>query len=131
MNRAELEWNPLYELGNDEVDSQHRYLFQLAEDILDANQDEAKDILIKLYSYTEVHFKQEEKLMAEYKYPGLEEHQKLHRHLIHDLNESCRCGIVSKVHLASLVTLMMRWVKKHILEEDMKFGSYLKRTRKN
>ena len=127
VQRSDIIWKDEYSLGFEEVDAQHRYLFQLAEDILDASREEAKDILLKLYTYTEVHFHKEEKLMATHDYPELGVHARMHSELIHDMNETCRCGVISDVHLGSLVALMMKWVKQHIMVEDQKFAQYLKR----
>ncbi len=84
---AVIAWKEIYETGIIALDNEHRALVaevnRLYEAIRDKRGEEVLgDILTMLESYTVDHFQHEEKLMAEYHFPGLEEHQKVHQELI-------------------------------------------------
>ena len=89
---AVISWKEIYETGIATLDNEHRALVaeinRLYEAIRDKRGDEVLgEILTMLESYTVNHFQHEEKLMAEYHYPGLEEHQRAHQELIDAVQE--------------------------------------------
>ena len=79
-----------------------------------------------LESYTVDHFQHEEKLMAEYQFPGLEEHQRVHQELIDAVQEiKARAASGTEELAQELLKFLRVWVLEHIIEVDKKYGSFL------
>jgi len=121
-----LSWNKAYEVGDKDIDAQHQWLFQVAQKIQDpeAGLAEEKEIIKELHHYTNIHFKKEEALMRKFSYPGLEAHQELHRKLIGNLEDLQQIDEYKRGGLVHLVELLMKWVRQHILEQDVQFIEY-------
>lgn len=119
-------WSSDYELGHEEIDHQHRWLFKIANDIHGADENKVQEKIMELYKYTRVHFEQEEALMKEKGYPRLLEHQEFHELLISNLNDLSGAEDESYEGIENLVGFMMKWIREHILTEDLKFFNYLK-----
>lgn len=126
-----IAWKEVYETGIVALDNEHKRLVEqinrLYEAVRDKHAEEALgDILSMLEDYTENHFQHEEKLMAEYGYPGLEEHKEIHAQLrssVQDLKERSRSGTEE---LARELLMFLRvWLLEHITEVDKKYGAYL------
>jgi hemerythrin-like metal-binding protein len=82
-----FEWDNSFSVANEEIDQQHKMLFDLANSIGDdLNQQQIKKNIIVLYKYTREHFAAEEKMMQKISYPKFEEHKELHKDLITKLN---------------------------------------------
>lgn len=120
-----FEWKSDYETGDSTVDEQHQYLFKLANSLLVTGVSECKPIIMELYEYTRVHFKDEEKIMAEFKYPALEDHKKLHINLISNLNNLSESFIESKESRDDLAAVFGNWIINHILNEDLRFANFV------
>ncbi|MDR2637438.1 MAG: bacteriohemerythrin [Zoogloeaceae bacterium] len=125
-------WSDDYSVGIDEIDEQHKTLFhlinQLHEAILEKKGSTAcRTILHELVEYTRVHFALEQTLMRVGNYPKYEEHCKLHKDLVEEV-EALQHKIASG-HAAisfELLQFLRNWLTKHILEEDMKYGAFFK-----
>lgn len=128
---AVIAWKEIYETGIVAFDNEHRTLVaevnRLYEAIRDKRGDEVLgDILIMLESYTVDHFQHEEKLMAEYQFPGLEEHQRVHQELIAAVQEiKARAASGTEELAQELLKFLRVWVLEHIIEVDKKYGSFL------
>lgn len=78
-----LVWNDSYECGDETIDAQHRLLYSLANELLSAVlRDQPKVICDSLINSLMVeivrHFADEERILAEARYPELEKHRQLH-----------------------------------------------------
>lgn len=138
-----IEWDESLEVGIDVVDSQHRGLVELLNRVLslhtiidaDERKMNTEDILSDLFSYTEFHFKTEEEYMEAMNYPDLENHKKIHLHLVSkllQLNEDL-CGAGTDVFVEAeerLFTLLTKWLVEHIQKEDFKFKPFVKNLKK-
>ena len=76
-------WKKSYEIGIAEIDTQHRNLVGIINELSDAmmNQKGYKvvpHIIEKLVNYIQLHFTTEEEIMRETKYPDLDEHCQEH-----------------------------------------------------
>ena len=81
-----------------------------------------------MYDYTNFHFTDEEKQMAKYNYPALDEHRNMHAEFMRyikqmegDFEEE---GATSSL-ADSISTFLLNWLVKHIKGEDVKFGIYI------
>ncbi len=120
-----FEWKSDYETGDSTVDEQHQYLFKLANSLLVTGTLVCKPIIMELYEYTRVHFKDEEKIMKEFKYPALEDHKKLHINLISNLNNLSENFIESEEARDDLAAVFGNWIINHILNEDLRFANFV------
>ena len=129
-----ISWSEDYELGNDFVDSQHKRLFELVNNIGNYC-NEGRDIntlsetLDFLLQYTVQHFSDEEALQLKYNFPEYEYHKKLHEEfeatVIEKVTEFKTKG--STRDLKNTVNdFVITWLVNHILKEDMKIGAYIK-----
>ena len=120
-------WSQRFEFGIQEIDSQHRRLFALA-NTLDQGlkRGESAQILagtlMELLRQTEIHFRDEERILQECHYPDLAPHKALHdgftrkvRQFVADLKQGR--GTVSM----DLLTFLRDWLYNHILKSDAAF----------
>jgi hemerythrin len=128
---AVIAWKAVYETGIVALDKEHQSLIaeinRLYEALRDKRGEEVLgDILSMLEGYTVDHFQHEEKLMAEYNFPGLAEHQKTHQALIQAVQEIKERALAGGEELAQALFKFLRaWVLEHIVEVDKQYGPYL------
>ena len=128
---AVIGWKEIYETGIVTLDNEHRGLIQEINRLYEAVRDKRGEevlgeILNTLVDYTVDHFQHEEKLMAEYQFPGLEEHQKIHQELIATVGELKERATSGTEDLAKeLLTFLRVWVLEHILKVDKEYGAFL------
>ena len=126
-----IAWKEVYETGIVALDKEHQELVaqinQLCEAIRDKRGDEQLDeVLAALVGYTEHHFQHEEALMAEYGYPGLADHQKVHQSLRDTVQEIKAKNVAGNDGLAQELYKFLRgWLLGHIVEVDKKYGAFL------
>ncbi|WED23011.1 bacteriohemerythrin [Vibrio sp. JC009] len=121
-----IPWSDDYAIGVDEVDQQHKYLFDLINEVLQSNEDEKlKSSLLKLYRYTREHFRAEEALMERAGYPQYEQHKEMHNLLILKLNDSSTETMNNPSRRDALDEFLTSWLVKHILEKDMDIGRFM------
>lgn len=121
-------WQDSYKIGNDNVDKQHRYLFDLANEIIDPNNDSQKSHhnVLALYHYVREHFTDEEAIMKQNDYSGYQEHKKEHELLTKRLAEISTGIISGETSPDDIMSFMRFWLLEHILEKDMLFGDFLR-----
>lgn len=128
---AVISWKEIYETGIVTLDNEHRGLVQKINQLYEAVRDKRGEevlgeILTALVAYTVDHFQHEEKLMAEYHFPGLEDHQKIHQELIAAVEELKQRATSDTEDLAKeLLTFLRAWVLEHILKVDKEYGAFL------
>ena len=131
-----IAWSPDLETGNDAIDSQHKELFKLTSDLVEAcennkGQEVLGDTLNFLASYTVKHFADEEALQVKYSYPDHENHKKIHEdfkakvvELIHQHQEDSE-SVDLRAHIN---TTIIRWLLTHIKKEDFKVAEHIRKT---
>lgn len=120
-----FEWRLDYETGDSTVDEQHQYLFKLANSLKVTAVSDCKPIMMELYQYTRVHFDAEEEIMAEFMYPLLDDHKKLHVKLISSLNKLSENFVESEEARDELAAVFGNWIINHILNEDLRFANFV------
>ncbi len=129
-----LLWSNDLLTGNVRIDKQHKELMDRLGRFLAAlesgiNKKEVAQILGYLSKYVVSHFENEETLMANRRYPGVESHKREHTHLKEALsvlatlleNTGVTIGLVAQTHQT-----VYDWLKNHIHKEDKKFAAFLK-----
>ena len=128
---AVIDWKAIYETGIVALDNEHRELIQEINRLYEAVRDKRgeavlADILIMLEKYTVDHFQHEERLMKEYHFPGLAEHQKIHQELVAEIEGFKKRATSGAEELArELFTFLRAWLLEHILKVDKEYGAFL------
>jgi hemerythrin len=121
-----IEWDARYNIADEQINRQHKYLFQLANRFLAA--DTKSELLVcaqSLFEYTQSHFAYEEALMLEHHFPEYDQHVISHQHLIERL--AALRGHISGDSLdkLELKNFMGHWALFHIPEADARLAEYL------
>lgn len=129
-----FEWDPALETGNEVVDAQHKGLFELAnalERALDddtADEDMVADAVYGLCGYVVEHFHDEDALMVAYHYPGVGPHRALHEQLAAEtLDLMSRFVNGEELAPAQLAPLVCDWLTGHIMQQDMAVIEHVER----
>ena len=121
--------------GNDEIDNQHRELFQLVQDLrLDiqlGNQERARITFQNFLDYIVNHFTFEEMLMYKVKYPkeALEKHRLAHRTLQEIYLISYKPIIDNELPVHRILELFESYFLNHLLEEDCLLAEFVTKQR--
>ncbi len=132
---AALAWSEAYSVGNAMLDSDHRILLNLLNqlhDAIDTGQSRAVvgTVINVLAEYTEHHFRREEGMMAAAGYPDLTAHQAQHRALearVRDLRDRWHGGERQVVD-EEVLTMLKKWLTDHILGADKSYGPWIEGT---
>ncbi|MDR2618681.1 MAG: hemerythrin family protein [Treponema sp.] len=131
-------WNPELATGNYKIDSQHKQIFRLMSNFVDACMNDQspqvlQEILDFLTDYTVRHFTDEEALQLSCNYPDYMEHRKSHgefKETISKLRDDFIYNGSSPQLWQKLTTVMVRWLVKHIKQEDFKIAEYIRQIEK-
>jgi hemerythrin len=131
---ALIEWDESFSVGNDEIDSQHKHWIQLINnldmaligqgdpEVLKRVKDESLEAMI---DYARFHFHSEEQFMEKINYPKLKPHQASHSRMacdLLDIQKDIERGY--KPLNTQLMSIMMDWLKNHILTDDKQYGIF-------
>jgi hemerythrin len=124
-------WDLSFRIGFEKIDSQHKQLFSIANELLsddnaDNTQAKVKKTLQELKEYIEIHFRDEEHIMNKYNYPLLEKHRNIHNNIISDIKKTIKISHDVLELKNNLDTLLSAWIRDHILVEDLRFSEWLK-----
>jgi hemerythrin-like metal-binding protein len=83
-------------------------------------------MLMKLVDYTRNHFADEEKLMAQTKYPSLQQHHAHHVDLTNQVEDFVGRYDRGEITLnVKLLNFLRDWLTNHILKEDKEYGPWM------
>lgn len=116
-----LHWKDEYKTGNELIDKQHHYLFDLANQMLDPYNDyqATHHTFLVLDHFLKDHFDEEEKLMAEYNFSEIDQHKRAHELLLAELDEISLELVRGEMNKAKIMGFMRRWLYDHFLKMDM------------
>ena len=127
-------WTEEYALDCEEVDSQHRRLFELVSDVVKAcTEGYEVNVLNKtlgfLVDYTVQHFADEEAFQVLHGYPDYKRHKQLHEDFkvtVGDLIEEFQNDGSTRELSSKVNKVVIRWLVNHILREDKKIGEHIR-----
>lgn len=127
-----VRWEEKYRVGDEQIDGEHQYLFELINDFYDAFLEKREravlvTLLNRLVDYAQRHFEHEEALMRDIDYPGLASHHAHHERLfehIFALAARFEDRAYNPTHEATL--FLKGWLADHILQEDLLLGAHLR-----
>lgn len=120
-------WDEKYSVGNEEIDGQHKYMFELANFLPESIEDgSVKKTVMALYKYILKHFSAEEAMMKNEGFPNAEMHMNMHNDLITKLNEITSVPFKDDENLLKFKKFVYDWVIEHIMHQDKKFFDFVK-----
>ncbi|HTS50970.1 MAG TPA: bacteriohemerythrin [Bryobacteraceae bacterium] len=127
-----FQWDESYSVGHSEIDTQHKRLFQLAEEMHAAmaagkGKQMLSQTLTNLINYTKGHFSSEERLMKRYNYPEYPQHKVEHDKLTAQVLAFQSDFNAGRAMLSiDLMLFIKNWLTHHIGQIDKKVASYIK-----
>jgi len=128
---ALLTWSDNYSVGVAAIDSQHKALVDTLNQLHDGMmKGQAASVtgplLMKMVDYTRNHFADEEKLMAQTKYPSLQQHHAHHVDLTKQVEDFVGRYDRGEITLnVKLLNFLRDWLTNHILKEDKEYGPWM------
>jgi hemerythrin len=124
-------WSDEYSVGNRLLDQQHRQLMETLNRLIDQPQatvdsELVGDALSELTRFAVEHFREEQRAMEVCGYPDIEEHKRQHEEFRQKIVQCC---MATTLHIEAvprdLLLYLRDWMQHHVLNEDMKYKSYL------
>lgn len=127
-----MAWSEAYSVGSAMLDSDHRILIELLNQLQDATETGQSrqvvgSVLNVLAEYAEHHFRREEAVMAQIGYLGRADHERQHRALEARVTAIRECWQAGK-HQAlgeEVLTFLKKWLTEHILAADKAYRPWI------
>ncbi len=129
-------WREQLSVGNDVIDTDHKYLVDLinrVEEVLKTKNSKAlPEVLDSLSKYALVHFAREEKIAQAAGYLGTSQLGHSHQALVQQLDEIKAEMLQAHTDWSStavdhFVSFLRRWLIEHVIKEDLLMKDTLKR----
>lgn len=130
-----IEWTRDLEIGEASVDAEHRGLADLVNELHAAMQRGhgrrvLASVIERLQRYAEQHFANEERIMRETGFPGIEAHVAEHRRFTEQVRHYAEDLGSTRPHLVIEVqSYLHRWLLDHIRRSDRELIPYIARAR--
>lgn len=123
------EWSQALSVHNDELDAQHKRLFEIAAKAYSftykqAKKEEIISILRELLRYTQEHFHDEEIYMEAIGYPDLLVHRDMHKFIVKEMAEIVREVKTLDDLRDRIIVITKKWLFEHIIKEDMQYEKF-------
>jgi hemerythrin len=129
----EFEWKPIYDLGIEPIDAQHRTIMEKFRLLHEAIVGKAKPELIvslmnELLAQARRHFHDEEELFVATDYPQLEAQRAAHREFSLKAESFYRAYALDPVIDPTIIVAFLRdWIENHMLTQDRDFKEFMVR----
>jgi hemerythrin len=128
-----IPWLSSYEVNVSEIDEQHRELFRMFNDLLDAMWDGKGKTVIQtklrfMANYVATHFATEETYMVRYNFPDYPIHKKAHDDFTVRVVDFLKVYEWEGARIDTLVSVVQRlgtWTRDHIRDLDQEMGKFL------
>jgi len=126
-------WEEKYAIGIHLIDSQHKELFSLTNELFraclgeeDTLESVFKETMERMVAYVRFHFGAEQELLERVKYPDYHEHVKQHETLIREILESVKEYNYGKKFVPNqFVRILRDWILSHIAHYDKLYAIYI------
>jgi hemerythrin len=126
-------WTPDLAIGVEAIDRQHQDLFAAIDRLLVAMSDgrgrgEVAQLLGFLGQYAVEHFRDEEQLMSQSRYPDLAQHRRVHEEFKADfgrLSAQLEAGGPTSSLVLEVNRRAAQWLRTHVMGMDKKLGAFL------
>lgn len=118
-----------HKLDNSQMDGTHQEFIDIYNDLKDTSTQSYKNVMIKLYEHTKLHFYSEEEMMVEYNYPRkkehIDEHNKVLAEMEYFINRSN--SKMGQMMLKSYYKEKLpSWFDLHLISMDSDLSSHIK-----
>ena len=126
-----IRWNKDISVNNSSIDSQHKRLIGLTNNLIlqsnaKANSSIINESLSELLKYAREHFRDEEKLLKEHNYPKLEAHRKSHEKFIYKIAMFCKDVIDGKDTVTEeMIRFLADWLLTYTSIDDQDYKKYI------
>jgi len=131
-----FQWKERYMLGIDEIDKQHKKLFEIGNHVYDIailndsfdHYDEIMTLLQELYDYTQYHFGYEEELMKAHNYQGCAQQEHEHQFFVQKIESTLSDDIDNHQQetILEILNFLSEWISSHIMISDRKYADDFK-----
>ncbi|MBI5632590.1 MAG: hemerythrin family protein [Nitrospirae bacterium] len=127
---AYLEWNDTFSVHVREFDEHHKRIVDMINElreVMEQGTDHAgvADMVHNLIDYASIHFRAEERYMAQFGFAGYEAHEAEHDRFIEQvLGFQKRMSIGETVVPDELLRFLKDWLVKHILGTDKQYSQF-------
>lgn len=119
-------WQDYYQMGDELVDSQHKDIFMLADQLVSSiNREELIRNIQMIYQHVKEHFNAEEELMEQSGFRNYKGHAREHNVMLEKLAEIDHKIMNDDWKQSDIQEFMDNW-EKHIIHSDMAFNAYQK-----
>lgn len=128
---ARIQWNDSFLINFREIDSQHKRLVDMINDLDDAMREgKGREVLAKIIdgmvAYTKTHFETEEKYLAELHYPGLGEQKREHAEFVKKISDFRNDFQAEKLGLSiRVMDFLSNWLTHHIKHLDKQYAPFV------
>lgn len=122
----EIQWEVGYSVGNEDMDNQHKELFEMINEFFRQDNKQSAIILFEnLSSYIDLHFDSEESMLRQINYPATDDHIKEHEELRHNFNALRKRLDHYDIDIQHKIGMFLyNWMANHILKSDMEYKTY-------
>jgi len=125
-----IKWKKTFETGHPLIDAEHRLLVMLFRKLDVAIKTREPDatvsrIVQEVKKCVIFHFTSEENLMYETNYPGIDEHIKIHTHLLIKLNDMMSKLTLRREFPEDVLDFLSDWLTNHIAHHDKLLAKYV------
>lgn len=128
---ATFAWNDCYSVRVQQLDAQHKMLFDTINGLADAmrmgrGEEVIREVVHKLAIYTRTHFLQEEVLMKQTGYPALPAHKAQHQKLMAEVEQYKReLDEGRKPNTVAVLAFLQKWLVDHIQKSDKAYSDHM------
>ena len=130
MKLPHITWEPKYSVHLEELDAQHRKLFEITNELVDAWEGggDAFPVLKALVDYLSIHFHTEHMAMKKAEYPGFLGHSHEHQAFNEKMGDFIKSyRDESPTLMSDMVVYLRNWVFTHTCEIDQVYGRYFQK----
>jgi len=135
IKAAMIEWSDEFSVKVHDMDEQHKKLFDMINDLNVAtsegkSREAVATVLNRLVDYVSVHFKDEERMLAETNSPELPSQQQLHATFVKKAVEFQEGFNSGKALVGTEIILFLKdWLIGHIMGKDKQYSAWVKKHR--
>lgn len=128
-----IQWKESYRLGIEEIDNQHKKLFEIANrayellknEMLVDKYDHIVSIIEELRDYAKYHFQYEEDYMEKINYRKRLSHKVIHNDFVEKMNEINLDQVDENQdqYLMNILDFVVQWIEQHILGTDKLYAT--------
>jgi hemerythrin len=124
-------WSDKFSVGNAKLDAQHQVIIDLINKLVDLQAQPFDKVSVRaiysdLVKYGMEHLKYEEDLLNDHDYQDIVKHKHEHYLYVKQVTKSLKDTVnTNEESLGEMIVFLSDWWTEHILEEDMKYKSFL------